>query len=99
MQGRLPPAFFSLDAIGTSKIVAFFVLYFFGIIIGQDVWQRVFTARSVKVAQRGGLGVGLYCLCYGVAGALIGTAGRVFLPALGDADQAFAQTVNLVLPV
>jgi len=41
----------------------------------------------------------LYCLCYGVAGALIGTAGRVFLPPLGDADQAFAQIVNVVLPV
>jgi len=40
----------------------------------------------------------LYCLCYGVAGALIGTAGRVFLPPLGDADQAFAQIVNVVLP-
>jgi SSS family solute:Na+ symporter len=99
MHARLPPAFFSLTHIGTSKIVSLFVLYFFGIIIGQDVWQRVFTARSVKVAQRGGLGVGLYCLGYGVAGALIGTAGRVFLPPLGDADQAFAQIVNVVLPV
>jgi solute:Na+ symporter, SSS family len=99
MHDRLPAAFFSLTNIGTSKIFSFFVLYFFGILIGQDVWQRVFTARSVKVAQRGGVAVGLYCLFYGLAGGLIGTAGRVFLPQLGDADLAFAQIVNVVLPV
>ena len=99
MHARLPAGFFSLTHIGAGKILSFFVLYFFGIIIGQDVWQRVFTARSVQVARNGGIGVGLYCLCYALAGALIGTAGRVFLPPLGDADAAFAQIVNAVLPV
>jgi SSS family solute:Na+ symporter len=99
MQARLPAGFFSLTHIGAGKIASFFVLYFFGIIIGQDVWQRVFTARSVPAARIGGIGVGLYCLCYALAGALIGTAGRVFLPALGNADAAFAQIVNTVLPV
>jgi SSS family solute:Na+ symporter len=99
MHARLPGEFFSLTHIGTGKIVSFFVLYFFGIIIGQDVWQRVFTARSIKVARNGGIGVGLYCLCYALAGALIGSAGRVFLPALADADAAFGQIVNVVLPV
>jgi SSS family solute:Na+ symporter len=99
MHARLPAGFFSLTNIGTGKIVSFFVLYFFGIIIGQDVWQRVFTARSVRVARAGGIGVGLYCLCYALAGALIGTAGRVFLPALANADAAFAEIVNTVLPV
>jgi solute:Na+ symporter, SSS family len=88
-----------LSNIGLGKVISFFVLYFFGILIGQDVWQRVFTARSVKVARNGGILVGVYCLCYALAGALIGAAGRVFLPALGDADSAFAEIVNLVLPV
>jgi SSS family solute:Na+ symporter len=99
MHARLPGEFFSLTHIGTGKILSFFVLYFFGIIIGQDVWQRVFTARSVKVARNGGIGVGFYCLCYALAGALIGTAGRVFLPPLADADAAFAEIVNTVLPL
>jgi SSS family solute:Na+ symporter len=75
MHTRLPSEFFSLSNIGLSKVLSFFVLYFFGIIIGQDVWQRVFTARSVQVASNGGIGVGLYCLCYALAGALIGAAG------------------------
>jgi SSS family solute:Na+ symporter len=99
MHTRLPSEFFSLTHIGAGKILSFFVLYFFGIIIGQDVWQRVFTARSVKVARNGGIGVGFYCLCYALAGAAIGTAGRVFLPPLADADAAFAEIVNTVLPV
>lgn len=98
MHARLPAEFFSWTNIGWSKVISFFILYFFGIIIGQDVWQRVFTARSVRVARNGGLGVGVYCLCYALAGAVIGMAGRVFLPPLADADSAFAEIVNAVLP-
>ena len=99
MHARLPGEFFSFTHIGGGKIASFFVLYFFGILIGQDVWQRVFTARSVKVARNGGIGVGVYCLVYALAGALIGAAGRVFLPPLADGDLAFAEIVNAVLPV
>jgi SSS family solute:Na+ symporter len=99
MQRHLPAGFFSLTHIGGAKIFSFFLLYFFGIIIGQDVWQRVFTARSLKVARNGGIAVGLYCLVYAVAGALIGMAGHAFLPPLADPDSAFANIVNAVLPV
>lgn len=99
MHERLPADFFSLTYIGPGRIASYFALYFFGIIIGQDIWQRVFTARSVAVARNGGVAVGVYCLCYALAGALIGTAGRVFLPPLVHPDSAFAQIVDVVLPV
>src|SRR5271166_1370930 len=99
MHAHLPGEFFSLTNIGASKVVSFFVLYFFGIIIGQDVWQRVFTARSVAVARNGGIGVGFYCLLYALAGAMIGMAGRAFLPPLANPDAAFAEIVNAVLPM
>ena len=98
MHANLPPEFFSLTNIGGSKILSFFTLYFFGILIGQDGWQRVFTARSVKVARNGGIYVGLYCLVYAVAGAVIGAAGHAFIPHLADPDLAFATIVNAVLP-
>jgi SSS family solute:Na+ symporter len=78
---------------------SFVTLYFLGILIGQDGWQRVFTARSVSVARTGGVLVGLYCILYALAGALIGAAGRTFLPLLPDADLAFAKIVQVVLPV
>ena len=99
MHAQLPPEFFSLTNIGGTKILSFFTLYFFGILIGQDGWQRVFTARSVAVARNGGIYVGLYCFAYAVAGALIGAAGHAFLPPLADPDLAFATIVNAVLPV
>jgi SSS family solute:Na+ symporter len=99
MQATLPDGFFSMTHIGWDKIAAFVTLYFLGILIGQDGWQRVFTARSVGVARTGGVLVGIYCIVYAAAGAMIGAAGRVFLPELDDADQAFARIVNEVLPV
>lgn len=98
MHAHLPPEFFSLTHIGGTKILSFFTLYFFGILIGQDVWQRVFTARNLKVARNGGVYVGIYCIVYAIAGALIGAAGHTFLPPLGDPDLAFATIVNAVLP-
>ena len=98
MRAHLPAEFFSLTNIGGAKIASFFVLYFFGIVLGQDVWQRVFTARSVGIARNGGIVVGVYCLAYAVAGALIGAAGHVFIPTLADPDLAFASIVNVVLP-
>jgi len=99
MAAKLPPGFMDFGHIGGSKIVSFFILYFFGITIGQDVWQRVFTARSLKVARYGGVAVALYCFVYALAGGLIGAAAHALLPPLADPDSAFAATVNLVLPV
>jgi SSS family solute:Na+ symporter len=99
MHAHLPAGFFSLTNIGAPKILSFFTLYFFGILIGQDGWQRVFTAKSMTVARNGGVYVGLYCFAYAVAGATIGAAGHAFLPPLADPDLAFATIVNAVLPV
>lgn len=98
MHQRLPAAFFSLSHIGWDKILTFVALYFLGILIGQDGWQRVFTARSVSIARAGGVLVGLYCVAYAAAGALIGAAGRTFLPSLANTDLAFADIVKVVLP-
>lgn len=98
MHAHLPADFFSWTHIGGGKILSFFALYFFGILIGQDGWQRVFTARNVKVARNGGIYVGLYCFAYALAGALIGAAGHAFLPSLPDPDLAFGSIVNAALP-
>ncbi len=67
--------------------------------IGQDIWQRVFTARSGGIARWGGVAAGVYCLPYAVAGALVGSAARVILPNLAMPDNAFAQVTKAALPV
>lgn len=94
----LPGDFWQLSSIGLDTILVFFLIYFFGILIGQDIWQRVFTARSEKVARYAGLGAGLYCVLYGVTGAAIGMAGKLILPHLGNSDEAFASIARAVLP-
>lgn len=98
MGGELPASYFDLFAIGRGTIFTYFLLFFFGLMIGQDIWQRVFTARSPSIARWGGIVAGAYCLLYGLAGALIGTAARVLIPDLSNPDNAFARVAGEVLP-
>ncbi|QYJ15940.1 High-affinity proline transporter PutP [Rubrobacter xylanophilus DSM 9941] len=98
MRAELSASYFDLTSIGWGTIFTYFLLFFFGLMIGQDIWQRVFTARSAPVARWGGLAAGLYCLLYGLAGALIGTAARALVPDLEVADNAFARVATEVLP-
>jgi len=98
LQAALPVDAFSLTAIGGGTIVTYFVIYTFGLLIGQDIWQRVFTARSPGVARWAGTAAGVYCLLYGVAGAVIGMSAKVLLPDLDAADDAFAHVVEATMP-
>lgn len=98
LHSSLPPEYFDLTNMGISKITTYFLIYFFGIIIGQDVWQRVFTARSPRVAKFGGIAAGIYCVLYAIAGALIGTSAAALFPHLEFPDQAFAVLAEGALP-
>ena len=99
MREALPASYFDITAIGWQTIFTYFLLFFFGLMIGQDIWQRVFTARSPEVARWGSIAAGVYCLLYALAGALVGTAARVILPDLGSSDNAFARITTEALPV
>jgi SSS family solute:Na+ symporter len=98
MQEALPASYFDLTAIGWQTIFTYFLLFFFGLMIGQDIWQRVFTARSPEIARWGSVAAGVYCLLYALAGALVGTAARVILPDLSNPDNAFARIASEALP-
>jgi len=95
---QLPASAFSFTSIGYDTIVTYFLIYFFGILIGQDIWQRVFTARSERVARVAGSLAGVYCVIYGLVGALIGMCAKVLLPDLANANNAFASIVQSALP-
>ena len=95
---KLPESSFQLTTIGWDTIVTYFLIYFFGILIGQDIWQRVFTARDEKVAQRAGTTAGIYCVFYGLACALIGMAAHVLMPDLANPNNAFAEMIKTTLP-
>jgi SSS family solute:Na+ symporter len=93
----LPPEALSPTTIGGGTIVTYFVIYTFGLLIGQDIWQRVFTARSPGVARWAGAASGVYCLLYGVAGALVGMGASVLIPGLEERDDAFTAVVGLTM--
>jgi SSS family solute:Na+ symporter len=99
MKARLPHEYFTPFGIGGQTIFTYVLIYTFGMLIGQDIWQRVFTARGDKVARYGGTVAGTYCLVYAVAGAVIGTAAKVMYPHLTSPDDAFATIVKDELPI
>src|SRR5699024_8830594 len=75
------------------------LFYTLGLLIGQDIWQRVFTARTPGVARLGGTAAGIYCILFGVAGAIIGMAAAILLPNIEVRDDVFASVALEVLPV
>ncbi|WP_051857826.1 sodium:solute symporter [Streptomyces cellulosae] len=99
MKAKLPTEYFDPLGIGGETIFTYVLIYTFGMLIGQDIWQRVFTARGDRTARWGGTVAGTYCLVYALAGAVIGTAAKVLYPKLPNADDAFATIVKDELPV
>ncbi|WP_116807928.1 sodium:solute symporter [Steroidobacter cummioxidans] len=95
---QLPASSFSFATLGTEKIITYFLIYTFGVLIGQDIWQRVFTARSPSVAKYAGTAAGIYCVIYGLAAALIGMCAKLLLPELQDPNNAFASIIQVALP-
>ncbi|BCL30452.1 sodium:solute symporter [Streptomyces aurantiacus] len=99
MKAQLPTGYFDPLGIGGETIFTYVLIYTFGMLIGQDIWQRVFTAGSDRTAKWGGTVAGTYCLVYALAGAVIGTAAKVLYPKLASPDDAFATIVKDELPV
>ncbi|MFH9414871.1 sodium:solute symporter [Streptomyces rochei] len=99
MKDQLPTSYFDPLGIGGETIFTYVLIYTFGMLIGQDTWQRVFTAGSDRTAKWGGTVAGTYCLVYAVAGAVIGTAAKVLYPKLASPDDAFATIVKDELPM
>lgn len=98
LHDKLPQTAFSLTHIGVGTIFTYFFLYVFTMVIGQDLWQRVFTARSDRVAKWAGTAAAAYGFCYAIAGALIGMSAKVLLPDLVDRDDVYTEIVRHVLP-
>lgn len=98
MAKSLPSSAFSLTAVGGDAIVAYLVTYVFGLVIGQDIWQRIATARTEGIARWSGAISGVYCVFYGIAGAVIGMCAKVLLPEIASRDQVFSSMVLLALP-
>jgi SSS family solute:Na+ symporter len=95
---KLPESAFSLTHVGGDAILAYFVTYVFGMVIGQDIWQRISTARTANIAKWSGIATGFYCLAYAAAGAVIGMSAKVVLPSIDDRNLVFSAMVSEVMP-
>lgn len=71
LEAELDPAFTSPVGIGFREIFTLFVLYFFGMIVGQDIWQRVFTAQDDTTARTGTILAGFYSVAYGITAVIL----------------------------
>lgn len=95
---QLPEAYFSFSGIGLSKVFHYFLLFGLGMVVAQDIWQRVFTAKTIKIARTGTVFAGVYSLLYGLAVSLIGMSAFVVLPNLQSTQNAFASMALETLP-
>ncbi len=98
MHAKLPVEAFSLTTIGWPRIITFFIIFNLSIVVGQDVWQRIFTARSPEVAKWAGASAGIYCFIFATCAGLIGTAAQIVLPAGIARDKVYAEMVKATLP-
>ena len=98
VMAELDPSYFAPAAIGWQTIASYFLLYVLGIMIGQDIWQRVFTAESADVARKGNIAAGVYAIVYGIATAFLGTIAVVLLPNLADPELALPRLILQVVP-
>ncbi|MGE6720721.1 sodium:solute symporter [Peribacillus frigoritolerans] len=96
---QLPQNHFSFSAIGYQEIFQYFLLYALGMVVSQDIWQRVFTAKSNKIARNGSIFAGFYSIAYALAGSIIGMCAFIVIPTIDNPQNIFATMALEILPV
>ncbi|WP_339161476.1 sodium:solute symporter [Siminovitchia sp. FSL W7-1587] len=98
LQSQLPDTYFTFTGIGGQEIFQYFLLFALGMVVAQDIWQRILTAKTIKIARAGTVAAGVYSLLYGIAVAIIGMCAFVILPNLEDTQNTFASMAVAILP-
>lgn len=98
LEASLPAKSFDLTAIGNSRIVAYIFLLVPGFLVGQDIWQKAFTAKSPQVAKKGTLLASGYIFIYAIATVIIGMCIAVAVPNLENTNLAFATAATTFCP-
>ncbi|SDK95761.1 sodium:solute symporter family transporter [Lacicoccus qingdaonensis] len=89
LRNNLPSTYFNFTEIGLREIMSYLLTYTLGMMVGQDIWQRYFTAKNRKVAKTAGVLVGVYSLLYSLAMVVIGMAALVVLPGIQNTQDVF----------
>ena len=97
LTASVPEANFHITSMGFESMLTYFLLYAPGILIGQDIWQRVFTAKNDTIAKSGAVSAGVYCIAYALATVFLGMCVFAVYPEI-EAQNAFATGVINFLP-
>jgi SSS family solute:Na+ symporter len=90
----VPESHWNLGPYGVSGTVYWILLYVPGLVIGQDIWQRMFTARTPSIARAGTLSAGAYTIVYSLAAVVLGMSVRATGIQLDDPSMAFEAGVS-----
>ena len=96
---QAPATHLDITNLGAARIIAYILLYTPGFIVGQDIWQRAFTAKNPKVARHGTALAALYIFLYTVALIIIGICLVIVMPDLENTDLAFATATTTFTPM
>ena len=99
LQEALPASYFDFGALGINKVISYVLLFVPGMIVGQDVWQKAFTAESKKTSSRGTLLASIYIVIYVIGVIIIGMCLQVVNPNLTNPNLSFATAAMEFNPV
>ena len=94
----VPQTHWDITGIGAAKIIAYILLYTPGFLVGQDIWQRAFTAKNPKTARRGTMMAAVYILIYAMAITVLGLCLVIAIPDMEDPSLAFATATTTFTP-
>lgn len=97
LKASLPESYFDLFAVGYTKIFSWFILFALGLTIGQDIWQRVFSAKNAKIAKKGTIIGGIYTILWSLAMTLCGMMTLALLPSTSP-QNALSEIVIAIVP-
>ena len=98
LASAVPAGYMSPGNMGFDRSFAYVLLYVPGLIIGQDIWQRIFTAKNERVSKTGTVAAGVYSILYALATCVIGMSVFALLPGLSDPGDAFVAGITAFLP-
>ncbi|WP_020008568.1 sodium:solute symporter [Salinicoccus albus] len=98
LTAQLPSQYFDVTAIGFTEIVSYLLTYTLGMMVGQDIWQRYFTAKDTKTAKMSGVLVGVYSLLYSLAMIVIGMCALIVIPNIQNTQNVFTEMAFETIP-
>lgn len=95
--GDFAPEQVNILSLGGFTIVAFIVLGIFATFAGADLWQRIFSAKSVKTVRKASYLSAIIFIVFGFALTIVGIAAKNSFPAI-ESNQALYYGLMQLVP-